>query len=375
VTARRRRVAHVTSVHPPDDARIFAKECRALAEAGYEVHLVAPGATESVVDGVRLHGLPRAPGRLRRMTSTVIGAYRVARSLRADVYHLHDPELIPAGLLLRAGGAQVVYDVHEHLPQQILSKPWVHVRARRGLAALADRGERIAARHLSAIVAAEPHVHDRLAGAARRAVTVMNYPSLEEFAPAIRPWDEKAMEVCYVGGLTEIRGAREMVRAIARTSGTLTLAGDFSPPSLRDELESEPGWRQVAALGRVGRPEVAATMGRARAGLVVLKPVPKYLEATATKLFEYMAAGIPVIASDFPSWRAILDRHDSGVCVDPDDPQAIAAAIQRMLDDDETGSRMGGNGRRAVEQLYGWDGERDKLLALYEELERDAPRG
>ena len=108
---------------------------------------------------------------------------------------------------------------------------------------------------------------------------------------------------------------------------------------------------------------------------MVLKPVPKYLEATATKLFEYMAAGIPVIASDFPSWRAILDRHDSGVCVDPDDPQAIAAAIQRMLDDDETGSRMGGNGRRAVEQLYGWDGERDKLLALYEELERDAPRG
>jgi glycosyltransferase involved in cell wall biosynthesis len=375
VTTARSRVVHLTSVHPPDDARIFFKECRALAAAGYEVHLVAPGATDSTRDGVRLHGLRRGSGRLRRMTSTVLDAYRVARSLRADIYHLHDPELVPAGLLLRARGAQVIYDVHEHLPQQILSKPWVHARLRRGLAALADAGERTAVRQLSAVVAAEPHIHERLARSARRAVTVMNYPALEEFEPVAGSWREKANEVCYVGALTEIRGAREMVRAIARTSGTLSLAGDFSPPELRDQLACEPGWRQVVALGRVDRPAVAATMARARAGLVVLKPVPKYLEATATKLFEYMAAEIPVIASDFPAWRAIVDRHECGVCVDPDDPRAIGAAIQRMLDDPETGRRMGENGRRAVERLYSWDGQREKLLALYEELESEARAG
>src|SRR5205085_12683416 len=119
-----------------------------------------PGATDSIRDGVRLHGLRVSPGRLRRMTSTVLGAYRMARSLRADVYHLHDPELVPAGLLLRAAGAQVIYDVHEHLPQQILSKPWVHARLRRSLAALADAGERAAARLLSAVVVAEPHIEE-----------------------------------------------------------------------------------------------------------------------------------------------------------------------------------------------------------------------
>lgn len=361
------RVAHLTSVHPPDDVRVFFKECRSLAAAGYDVHLVAPGARASVVDGVELHGVERTQGgRIRRMTSTVFGVYRVARSLQARVYHLHDPELLPIGILLRLAGKVVVYDAHEHLPQQVLSKPWIPAAARRPLAALVELGERLGTRAVSAVVAAEPHVGDRLGRSARRAITVRNYPAEGELAP--RAWDEKAREVCYVGSITEIRGAREMVRAIARTDATLMLGGDFTPPALREELAGEPGWSQVTAPGRIGRRELAEIVSRARAGLVVLKPVPKYLEATPTKMFEYMAAGIPVIASDFPAWREIVDSHACGVCVDPEDPAAIADSIQRIVDDPAAAQRMGENGRLAVERLYGWGPERDRLLALYEEL-------
>lgn len=361
------RVAHLTSVHPADDVRVFFKECRSLAAAGYEVHLVAPGARDETIDGVRLHGVARSGGgRLARMTSTVLGVYRRARALDARLYHLHDPELIPAGLLLRAAGRVVVYDAHEHLPQQVLSKPWVPVPARRPLAALVALGERLAARLLSAVVAAEPHVGERLGRSARRSVTVRNYPAEDELAPG--DWDRKAREVCYVGSVTEIRGARELVRAIARTDVKLTLAGQFAPARLRDELASEPGWESVIAPGRVGRRDLRDIVARARAGLVVLKPVPKYLEATPTKMFEYMAAGIPVIASDFPAWRAIVDRHDCGICVDPDDPAAIAGAIQRLVDDPVEARGMGQNGRRAMEELYRWGPERDRLLDLYAEL-------
>ena len=126
------RVVHMTSVHQPDDLRIFAKECRALAELGYDVHLVAASASGEVVrDGVHVRGVgvPASSGRLVRMTRTVAEVLRIARALDADVYHLHDPELVPAGLVLARDGKQVVYDAHEDLPADILDKAWIPRRS------------------------------------------------------------------------------------------------------------------------------------------------------------------------------------------------------------------------------------------------------
>src|SRR4249919_2675176 len=95
------RVVHLTSVHRPDDVRIFRKECRTLAAAGYEVVLVASGAGGSTVDGVRFHPIKRSSSRAARL---VLGWGRIlaaALSERGALYHLHDPELLPVGLMLR----------------------------------------------------------------------------------------------------------------------------------------------------------------------------------------------------------------------------------------------------------------------------------
>jgi glycosyltransferase involved in cell wall biosynthesis len=102
--------------------------------------------------------------------------------------------------------------------------------------------------------------------------------------------------------------------------------------------------------------------------LVVLSPVPNYVQANPTKMFEYMAAGIPVIASNFPAWATIVNRHECGLCVDPESETAIAAAINWIMEHPAEAARMGANGRRAVERLYSWEAEREKLLALYEQL-------
>jgi glycosyltransferase involved in cell wall biosynthesis len=362
-------VAHLTTVHPADDVRIFVKECRSLASAGYEVHLVAPGTEDGVVDGVHVHGLPPrgSSNRLGRMTGGVARMYRMARALDADVYHFHDPELIPAGLLLRAGGKQVIYDAHENLPEQVLTKPWIPAPLRRPLGLVVDWIERLASRAFSGVIAAAPHIERRFAASTPRTATLSNYPLMNELAPAA-DWSSREHAVCYAGSVTEIRGVREMVGAIARTDATLLLAGAFNPPGLERELESEPGWSQVVALGQVGAAELARVMARSRAGLVVLRAVPRYVDARPTKLFDYMSAGIPAIASDFPGWRAIVERHECGVCVDPADPQAIADAIEWLLANPEAAHRMGQSGRRAVEQHYNWEAERAKLLRLYSEL-------
>ena len=149
------RVVHLTSSHPPDDIRIFGKECRSLAQAGFEVHLIAPGAGGGTRDGVVLHGfdLPTGP-RLLRIVRRLWRAWRCAHALRPDLCHFHEPELVPVALLLKLGGARVVYDVHEdHLSTVSYSARRSGGR-RSGFGAL----EAVARRACDAFVAATPAI-------------------------------------------------------------------------------------------------------------------------------------------------------------------------------------------------------------------------
>jgi glycosyltransferase involved in cell wall biosynthesis len=367
---RRARVVHLTSAHPADDPRIFDKECASLAEHGYDVHLVAPGAPNASRNGVTVWGVPPPPrgGRAARMTRTVADVLRVGYALDGDVYHLHDPELIPCGLVLSSAGRHVVYDAHEDLPRGVLLKDWIRPRLRRPIARFAELTEGLAARRFSAVVAATPSIEERFATRAPRAVVVSNFARLEEFDGHSAGAVEKETAVCYVGLISEQRGACVMVEAMAEVEATLLLAGRFSPASLGDQLSSAPGWSRVVALGQLDRAGVATTLRRSRAGLSVLAPVPTYLTSQPTKVYEYMAAGVPVIASDFPFWRTIVEDNRCGICVDPTDPRAVAGAIRWILAHPEEAEAMGRNGRRAVERQYTWAPEAGKLLSLYEDI-------
>ena len=369
---RRARVVHLTSAHPADDPRIFSKECASLAAHGYDVHLVAPGAPHANRNGVTVWGVPppRRGGRAVRMTRTVADVLRLAFALDGDVYHLHDPELIPCGLVLSSAGRHVVYDAHEDLPRGVLLKDWIRPRLRKPIARFAELVQRLAARRFSAVVAATPSIEQQFSTIATRAVVVSNFARLEEFDGYLAGEVEKENAVCYVGSISEQRGARVMVEAMAEVEATLLLAGRFDPSSLCDELSAVPGWSRVVALGQLDRAGVATTVRRSRAGLSVLAPLPTYLTSQPTKVYEYIAAGVPVIASDFPLWRAIVEDNRCGICVDPTDPRAVAGAIRWILGHREEAEAMGRNGRRAVERQYTWAPEAGKLLSLYEDIFR-----
>jgi len=362
----------MTSVHRSDDVRIFGKECRTLAALGYDVHLIAASARSEVRDGVHIWGAGTSAtgGRLVRMTSTVAKVLRAARALDADVYHLHDPELLPAGLLLASQGKRVVYDAHEDLPADILDKSWIRPRLRSLVARSAELLEVFAAERFAAVVTATPSIHDRFARYRCHAVVVGNYPQLAEFEAAVPPPEGKDRAVCFVGGITEIRGVRVMVRAMADIDAKLLLAGRFLPPRLRDEVAASPGWSQVVELGQIGRPEVMRTLGRSMAGLVVYAPLANHWTAQPTKIYEYMAAGLPVIASDFPLWREIIEANACGLCVDPTDPIAVGRAIEWILDHPDETRAMGRNGRLAVERRFSWESERATLERLYQDILR-----
>ncbi len=362
-------VAHLTTVHPPFDTRIFHKECTTLVKAGYEVGLIAPHDRNETINNVRIRAIPKPKGRRERMTRTAWHVYRAASREHADLYHFHDPELIPIGLLLKAHGKRVIYDVHEDVPRQILSKHWIP-RPLRGLVAkLAELMEFVGTRPFDSIIAATPTIAERFP--TEKTVIVQNFPILNELTPReTHSCAERLPLIAYVGGISVTRGAREMVQAMAllprSLPAQLVLAGAFVPADLESELQRMPGWERVKFIGWQDREGVANLLAEAQIGLVTLHPIINYLDSYPVKLFEYMAAGLPVIASNFPLWKEIVEANECGLTVDPLNPKEIAQAIEYLLNHSEERQKMGQNGRRAVREKYNWEQESKKLLKLYE---------
>lgn len=366
------RVVHLTTVHPRDDIRIFRKECVSLARAGFDVvQVVGDGLGPAEVDGVRIVDLgPRPTGRLARMRQQPAKALQAVRAERPALLHFHDPELLPVGVKLAAEGLPVIYDAHEDVPRQILTKQWLPAGLRPWLSRGFEAYENRQVRRLAAVCAATPHIAQRFAAQAPRSLCIANYPLADELdAPEAAHALPRERAVAYVGGIMRTRGAFEMLRALPQVPGVrLLLCGRFEDAALEAALRAEPGWAQVEYLGQVDRAGVARVLARSRAGLVTLHPMPSYLDALPIKMFEYMSAGLPVIASDFPLWRGILDADAAGLCVDPMQPQAIAAAITRLLDEPEAAAAMGARGQAAARRKYRWDAEAAKLVGLYRNL-------
>lgn len=363
------RIAHLTSVHVRYDTRIFQKFCRSLAKAGHEVTLVvADGKGDERADnGVRIVDVGSPRGRLARMALTTRRVREKALELDADIYHLHDPELMPAGLWLKRRGKRIIFDFHEDVPRQLVTKPYLHPAISRWLSAAFARFESWIVPRFDAIVGATPTITEKYRGQAPRLANINNFPMLDELqTPA--SWTKKANEVVYVGAISTSRGIKEIVAAmaLARSGVRLNLGGNIG--ALRADLEALSGWPQVNELGYLSRDEIRRVLARSLVGLVTLRPTPAYLDSLPVKMFEYMSAGLPVIASDFPLWREIVEGNDCGLCVDPLDPAAIAAAIDSLVSDPARAEQMGRNGRAAVEQHFNWANEERKLLQLYENI-------
>ncbi len=347
---------------------------RSAVTAGWQVSLVAPVADSNPAldsGGVSVHALRKYRSRFVRATLGTIRAIGTAIRVRATVYHVHDPELLPLVLTLRVLGRRVIFDFHEEFSAQIRSKPYVR-RGLRTLAALAARcWELLLCWAASGIVAATPRIRERLPVGNGRAAIVCNYPTLEEFpSPASSDFGERPRVAYYVGGVTAARGCYEMIEAgrILADSGsgiTIRIAGPFDSETSERSLRSAASGSNTRFLGRRTRAEVAEDLAAARVGVVVLRRTPNHLNSLPVKMFEYMAAGLPVVASDFPLWDAIVSGAGCGVTVDARDPSRIAAAIAAVVEDTERARRMGERGRRAVETTYHWSTQWDRLRSLY----------
>jgi glycosyltransferase involved in cell wall biosynthesis len=370
-------VAILTSVHEPFDPRVFHKQARALAAAGYRVSLLAPHERDETRAGVRVRGLPRPRSRTGRPLLWLRLLGRALR-LRADVYHLHDPELLPLGLLLATlTGRPVVYDAHEYYRDEIATRRWLPRPLRRPAAEAVHVLETLAARRLAAVVAVNDHMAASFrARGARRVVAVHNYPPLALFPNTPRGESPPPVAV-YAGLLTRERGLetvwhagrrlRALVpRAEVRVIGRVDWAGVDPAVSRAPER-----WREEAATrlcGSVPADTVPDVLAGAAVGWIPFQRTPNNARAVPLKLLEYMAAGLPVVASDLGFLGQIVRREGCGLLVPPDEPEAHAQALAHLLTHPDEARALGERGRRAVEARYTWEVEAKRLLALYAQL-------
>ncbi len=348
--------------------------------AGYDVSVIARHPRPEVVNGIRIIPLALPGHRVSRMLRTGWQIYRKALAERADVYHFHDPELIGVGFLLRLHGKKVVYDVHEDVPQDILHKFYLPRWVRRPMSWMASTIEALAARLLSGVVVVTPSIAERFARHSKQVVMVRNFAIPEQYPPLAEiPWEERDPAVIFLGSMSRNRGIRELVEAIelvpASLNPRLRLLGPFSMTDLPAELEKLPGWARTENLGEIkDRERIGKILSKVRAGLVTLYPIPQLMVAYPVKIFEYMAAGIPIIASDFPLWRRIIDGAGCGLLVNPLEPREIAAAIEYILIHPDEAEAMGKNGRMAMETEFNWAHEEGALLDFYNDLCARLPR-
>lgn len=367
-TIKRKKVCILTSVHPPFDGRIFHKEAKTLIKAGYDVILIAQHNKEEVVDDVRIVPLPKPRNRFERMTRVVWKLFRLALKEKADVYHFHDPELISVGLVLKLFGKKVIYDVHEDVPQQILTKDWIgNPIVRKIISLFFKKFENLSCAFFNGIVAATSDIAKKFPS--QKTITLRNFPILELIDKA-KPLNINKQKpiIIYAGGLTKIRGIKEIIQAMefVGNRAELWLLGKWENEEFKKECKSLRGWKYTKYLGHASYGKHYSFIKVANIGVINFLPLPNQQEAMPNKSFEYMACSLPMVMSNFPYWKEIFG--ECALFANPCDPKDIAEKIFYLLDNPDKADKLGNNGRRLVEEKYSWEAEQRRLLDIYERV-------
>ena len=363
------KICHLTSAHNQHDVRILLKECSSLAKH-FNTTLVVVNGENEVLNNVNIESINCSfNSRFKRFTKVVNLVLKKAIEIDADIYHLHDPELLRIVKTLRKRNKKIIYDVHEDLPRQILSKPWINITLRKLVSIFIEKYENYIASKLDLIITATPFICNRFKQINKNTIDINNFPLQNEVEVDIQDKIYTNKLICYIGGITKIRGIKKLVEAINEVDGlNLAMAGSISPEGFRDELQELEGWNKVDELGFVDRDQALEIKKKSVAGIVTFLPEPNHINAQPNKIFEYMASGLPVICSDFELWKHLIVENNCGFCVDPNNPKAIAGAIKKLINNPDKAKKMGQNGKRLVLEKYNWSNEEIKLINAYKSL-------
>lgn len=361
------RIAMVTTAHPHDDVRIYHKEAKTLSRAGWRVEIINAHFGGTDENGIRFCRVALPGGRLWRMASARKVAAEALLQSRADICMLHDPELLPLLADLQRMVIITAYDAHEDLPAQLMTKPWIPPFLG---GAAARWGRRLLTRYLplaDGVLTATGGIAQSLEGLNKRICVVRNRPTADDcilFDTARSNIAPIPKAICYAGALTEQRGIYRMIRCCHAAGGTLLLAGAFESEAVRQKAEAMPEYACVQYFGVLGRQGVAELYAKSGVGLLLLADTPSYRESEPIKLFEYLCAGLPVVASDFLHWRETVPDGVTFVANDDEAVSAIRLAITRPVAVDI----------KIARQKFSFKTDEERLLQFFDVLEQKGRR-
>ena len=372
------KICILTNVHSPLDQRLFYKEGQSLVAAGYDVTIIGPGNPNEAGAraGLRIETITPPQSALDRLRN-MGRLWKAARRSASTLFHIPDPELLPLGIILRLTGHQVIYDVHENYPKVVYARRWIPRRLRWVAAIAVDLLEKVAAKALSGVIGVVEEQAERFARHGSFEV-VKNYPRAEWFEPNGHA-TEYAFELIHVGSLSRDRGSEFLIEVLRHVHNThpqvrLRTLGRFhsdeEEESFRLLVEEYDLCDHVCCHTRpVPYDALGGLIRSHRIGLIPGQVSVKNLSPfVPTKLFEYLACGVPVVASGLPSIERFYEYADWGILADPNDPVVHAEAIAYLLRHPGEAAAKGKRGRALVLERCNWDSESRKLLGFYERI-------
>lgn len=366
------KVCHITTVHSIDDVRIFHKECISLAAAGFDVTIIACSdiAFEDSINNIRRISLQvPVTNRLLRFFKRSKAVYKKAIEVNSEIYHFHDPELLPVALKLKKRGKKVIFDSHEFYGEQIKHKKYIPFVLRGLIAKLYMKYEAFVCKKLDAVIQiCTLNGLDYFNKRATKTIFVTNAPVLEKNATVA--FTQNNESVIYMGDLNYYRGITHIIKASANAKVPLILAGNFSPKEYNEQVKQLEEYSNVDYKGFVNQDHINSLLNKSFAGLSTLLHVGQYpiIDTFPTKVYEYMAAGLPVIISNTRFAERMIKKYRFGLCVNPESVEEISKAISFLKNNKEIASQMGENGRKAFEEKFNWQIEEKKLIKLYYSL-------
>ena len=376
----RTKVCHLVSKHKMNDMRVFEKECKSLAKGGFDVTLIGFGeqAKEETIDDVKCISLYYPiKNNLEILLKRNKLTYEAALKVDAEIYHIHEPELLPVGKKLKRKGKIVIFDSHEYYGWQLRDNihkiKIVNVPASfmKTIGDLYMRYEKRICMKLDAVIqVCTMNGIDYFEGRCKRTLFIRNLPNITDFTRNNNISFESPISISMIGGITKERGVTQLVKAAGKTEATLNLAGNFIPKSYEDELRRLPEYKNVNYRGFLDKKGMVSLLEETAIGASTLLNIGQYdkIDTFPTKVYDYMAMELPIIISNTDFAKEMNEKYNFGICVNPSNPDEIAQAIIWIKDHPQEAAKMGGNGRKIIENELNWGKESQKLLDFYNEL-------
>ena len=361
------KIAYLTSVHPRNDTRVN-KICETSLKFSEVFLICADGYGNLKKKNFTIYDLGAPKNRLFRLWTTCNQIYKIATNINADIYHIHDPELIRVGINLIKQGKKVIFDSHEDILDQLKDKIYLNFFIKYLFVIFYFFYQKITLKKFTGLIAATNKILKKIKKFNSNVIVIYNYPEINKFFFS-KPVDSKKFKICYIGDISINRGVQNLVKSLefVKNDITLVLAGKFESKKLLAKLKKYPCWKKVNYLGYVHH-NVFFNSFNFQAGMLNLLNTRNHFESMPNKLFEYMKYGIPIIYSNFNFWKRIIKKNNCGVYCNETSPQDIAYKIDYIINNPIIAKKMSMNGLKAFKKYYNWTSEEKKLIKFYKKI-------